>query len=136
MDLGRDGRNLDGCILLAVSPATLSTCLRLVHEANNLWTLSGSYDLSRNLGTSQRSLARHHIGAVNDEKWGERNARTHCFAQELNIEHLAGFDLVLLATGFNHCVHKASRLHHPLGALPPNPPENLDDTGHTYQQRP
>ena len=89
MGLGRDGRNLDGCILLAVSPAALSTCLRLVHEANNLRALSGSYDLGRDLGTSQRSLARHHIGAINNEERRERDARTHSFAEKFCAERLS-----------------------------------------------
>src|SRR4051812_39607455 len=110
----RDADDLDDREVLAVAVAATVVALRLVDEAVDLGA-SGLADHTRldDRAVELRGRGLHGL-AVDHEDRRELDLAAVVESQALHLELLTGLDLVLLPTGANHCIHKATMLLHRL----------------------
>src|SRR5690349_21199486 len=104
----RDRGDLDRRVVLAVTPPLAVVRLRLVGEAVDLRPLRRADDLGLHRGAAQLTGGREHGVAVDQQDRAELDLAV-VDAEPLDVELLAGLDLVLLAAGGDHCVHGAEK---------------------------
>ena len=105
--LARSG-DLDGGVVLAVTPAATLVGLVLVGEAVDLGALGLAHDPRRHHDApASWSGVASTVVAVDDAARARSSTSSPTGAEQLDVETLAHFDPFLLATGLDHCVHRA-----------------------------
>src|ERR1700761_56863 len=102
-----DVLDLDACQLLAVAVTALVSALGLELDDTQLRSTLVAEDGGSD-GHAADVVAIDDILTVDVEQWGQRHARAVLVGQPLDEQVLTLLDAVLLATGFDDCVHDHS----------------------------
>src|SRR5580700_147315 len=110
--LGRDGRDLQRGVVLAVAPAATLIRLGLVRHGVDLGALLFPYDLGLDRGPGQLLRGGQDGRAVDNQDGLQRHLGAHGLTEELHADALALGHALLLPSGPDHRIHKRQILAH------------------------